>query len=62
LETGAADSWILANLNEAALQTEAKNFDAAKAAANQVHFLAIQASPETEAFAGFWLMQSRLMG
>jgi hypothetical protein len=62
LETGAADSWILANLNEAALQTEAKNFDAAKVAANQVHFLAIQASPETEAFAGFWLMQSRLMG
>jgi hypothetical protein len=62
LETGAADSWILANLNEAALQAEAKNFDAAKAAANQVHFLAIQASPETEAFAGFWLMQSRLMG
>jgi hypothetical protein len=62
LETGAADSWILANLNEAALQTEAKNFDVAKAAANQVHFLAIQASPETEAFAGFWLMQSRLMG
>ncbi|MDA0673482.1 MAG: Tab2/Atab2 family RNA-binding protein [Cyanobacteria bacterium] len=62
LETGAADSWILASLNDSALNTEAQNFAAAKAAANQVHFLAIQASPDTEAFAGFWLMQSRLMG
>lgn len=62
LETGAADSWVLANLTEPTLQTEAQNFATAKAAANGVHFLAIQANPETEAFAGFWLMQDRLMG
>ncbi len=62
LETGAADSWILSPLGDSTLQTEAKNFEAAKAAANQVHFLALQENPETEAFTGFWLMQSRQLG
>jgi hypothetical protein len=57
LETGADDAWILANLTTAQLQSEAKQFEAAKQKANQVHFLAVQSNSETEAFAGFWLMQ-----
>jgi hypothetical protein len=62
LETGSADSWIIAPLNTPELQQEASDFEAAKAAANQVHFLAVQAAPDAEAFAGFWLMQKRLLG
>jgi hypothetical protein len=57
LETGAIDSWILANLPTPALRAEGKAFVAAKQQANQVHFLAVQADPQSESFAGFWLMQ-----
>ncbi|MGF1490314.1 MAG: Tab2 family RNA-binding protein, partial [Prochloraceae cyanobacterium] len=35
---------------------EAKGFEAAKEKANGVHFLAVQSSPESESFAGFWLL------
>lgn len=57
LETGVNDRWVLAPLNHASLQQEAQTFEAAKQQANQVHFIAVQTSPETEAFAGFWLLQ-----
>jgi hypothetical protein len=62
LETGAAESWILSPLGNPELQKEAQNFKTTKAAANQVHFLALQTSAETEAFAGFWLMQGLQLG
>jgi hypothetical protein len=62
LETGSADSWVIANLNSSELQKEAENFETAKQQANQVHFLAVQADPNTEAFAGFWLMQTLQLG
>lgn len=57
LETGANDAWILASLPTAALQSEAKAFEAAKQKAQNIHFVAVQAKPEAESFAGFWLMQ-----
>jgi hypothetical protein len=57
LETGANDSWVLANLPTVELQEEVKGFEAKKLAANQVHFVAVQADQSSEAFAGFWLMQ-----
>jgi hypothetical protein len=57
LETGVNDRWNLASLPNSALQTEAKNFETSKQQAQGVHFLAIQTSPETESFAGFWLLQ-----
>jgi RNA-binding protein Tab2/Atab2 len=56
LDTGANDRWILANLKDAATEAEAKQFEAAKQQAKQVHFLAIQSNPESESFAGFWLL------
>ena len=62
LETGSAESWVLANLATASTQTEAQNFEAAKQAANQVHFIGVQNSPEAESFAGFWLLQERNFG
>jgi len=57
LETGVNDRWILASLPKPALQQEAQQFEMAKQAAQGLHFLAIQANPQTEAFAGFWLLQ-----
>ncbi|PSN12319.1 hypothetical protein C7293_20775, partial [filamentous cyanobacterium CCT1] len=62
LETGATDSWILAGLPNAKLLSEAQAFEAAKAEANQVHFIGIQTSPESESFAGFWLLQELNLG
>jgi len=56
LETGASDSWILANLTNSQTLAEAKGFEAAKEKANGVHFLAVQSSPESESFAGLWLL------
>lgn len=58
LETGASESWILANVTNPETLAEAKGFEAAKAKANGVHFLAVQSSPESESFAGFWLMKA----
>ncbi|NEP52416.1 MAG: DUF1092 family protein [Moorea sp. SIO3C2] len=55
LETGANDSWILANLTKSQILAEAKSFEEAKQKANFVHFLAVQSSPTSEQFAGFWL-------
>jgi hypothetical protein len=57
LQTGVSDRWILVPLASSQLQTEAGNFETAKRAANGVHFIAIQSGAETEAFAGFWLLQ-----
>ena len=57
LETGASDSWILANLTNEQTLAEAKGFGEKKTQANNVHFLAIQSSPESESFAGFWLLK-----
>jgi hypothetical protein len=57
LETGASDSWILANLTQEQILKEAIAFEDQKKNANQVHFLAIQSHPESEAFAGFWLLK-----
>ncbi|MBD1875267.1 Tab2/Atab2 family RNA-binding protein [Nodosilinea sp. FACHB-131] len=62
LETGAFDSWVLAGLPGPKLLAEAQAFEAAKAKANQVHFIGIQDSRESESFAGFWLLQELLLG
>ncbi|MCC3414783.1 MAG: Tab2/Atab2 family RNA-binding protein [Microcoleus sp. PH2017_29_MFU_D_A] len=56
LDTGANDRWIIANLRDSATEKEAKGFEAAKKQAKQVHFLAIQSNPQSESFAGFWLL------
>lgn len=58
LETGIQDRWTLASLPKPALQTESAQFIAAQQQANGVHFLAVQENPQTEAFAGFWLLQA----
>ncbi|MBF2077189.1 MAG: Tab2/Atab2 family RNA-binding protein [Synechococcales cyanobacterium T60_A2020_003] len=62
LETGANDAWTLATLGTPALQAEAQRFQEAKRAANNVHFVAVQDNPESESFAGFWLLQELALG
>ncbi|MDJ0519563.1 MAG: Tab2/Atab2 family RNA-binding protein [Trichodesmium sp. MO_231.B1] len=57
LQTGGDDSWILANLSNPSTIAEAKGFSEAKSKAKEVHFLAVQSNPESESFAGFWLLQ-----
>ncbi|MGK7890192.1 MAG: Tab2/Atab2 family RNA-binding protein [Leptolyngbyaceae cyanobacterium] len=57
LETGANDAWTLSPLPTDELVQDAQTFEVAKQAANGVHFIAIQTSPESEAFAGFWLLK-----
>jgi RNA-binding protein Tab2/Atab2 len=62
LETGSTDTWILASLPTPELQKEAQQFETAKQTANQVHFLAVQESPQSQSFAGFWLLQETGFG
>jgi hypothetical protein len=57
LETGFSDGWVLADLPTPSLQAEAKGFIQSKQQANGVHFIAVQSKPESESFAGFWIMQ-----
>jgi hypothetical protein len=57
LETGVGDRWILASLKNPQLLAEAKSFVADKQSAGQIHFLAVQADPESDSFAGFWVLQ-----
>ncbi|MBK4728636.1 Tab2/Atab2 family RNA-binding protein [Oxynema sp. CENA135] len=57
LETGPNESWILANINDRKTQKEAEAFEAAKTKASGVHFLAVQSDPNSESFAGFWLLR-----
>ncbi len=57
LETGATESWILANIKNPQMQIEAQNFEQAKQQANGVHFIGVQSDPNSESFAGFWLLR-----
>ncbi|WP_013320537.1 Tab2/Atab2 family RNA-binding protein [Gloeothece verrucosa] len=57
LETGVSDSWIVINVTNPQILSEAKGFEETKKRANNVHFLAVQSSPESESFAGFWLLK-----
>ena len=57
LETGLSDSWTLINLTNKETVKQAEDFEQAKQKANGVHFLAVQSDPNSEAFAGFWLLK-----
>ncbi|WP_019508123.1 Tab2/Atab2 family RNA-binding protein [Pleurocapsa sp. PCC 7319] len=57
LETSLSDSWTLVNLTSKETVKQAQDFEIAKQTANGAHFLAVQSSPESESFAGFWLLK-----
>ena len=50
LETGAAESWILANLSNPGLLAEAQAFETAKGKADQVHFIGGSVQPRERLF------------
>jgi hypothetical protein len=56
LETEDDSSWVLADLTNESSVKDAKTFEERKEKAGGAHFLAVQASPQVEAFAGFWLL------
>jgi hypothetical protein len=56
LQTGSSDCWILADITNPETLKEAQGFAATKKEAKGVHFLAIQTDPNSESFAGFWLL------
>ena len=62
LETGATESWILADITSSEIAAEAAKFEEAKQKANQVHFLAVQIDPQSKTFAGFWLLREVDLG
>lgn len=62
MDTGTIETWLLADLVTPETQAEGLRFEKAKAAANNVHFIAVQDSPDSETFAGMWLMQTREFG
>ncbi len=62
MDTGTIETWLLADLVTPETQAEGLRFETAKAAANNVHFIAVQDSPDSESFAGMWLMQTREFG
>ncbi|EDX87863.1 conserved hypothetical protein [Synechococcus sp. PCC 7335] len=62
MDTGTIETWLLADLVTPETQAEGLRFENAKAAANNVHFIAVQDSPESETFAGMWLMQTKAFG
>ncbi|MEA5617949.1 Tab2/Atab2 family RNA-binding protein [Cronbergia sp. UHCC 0137] len=57
LETGATESWIVANIRTSQLLKEAKGFEETKQKANGVHFIGVQSDAQAQSFAGFWLLQ-----
>lgn len=57
LETGLSDSWTLVNLTNQEMLKEAEKFNTAKQKANGVHFVVVQTDPDSESFAGFWLLK-----
>ncbi|MGB3299879.1 MAG: Tab2/Atab2 family RNA-binding protein [Phormidesmis sp.] len=62
MDTGTIDTWLLADLVGPETQAEGERFEQAKKAANGVHFIAVQSDPDSDAFAGLWLMQAREFG
>jgi RNA-binding protein Tab2/Atab2 len=58
LDAGAETRWSLASTANSKVVSDAKKFELDKIKSAGVHFLAIQANPETENFAGFWLLQT----
>lgn len=60
LEAGLNDCYLLAQLRDETLRTEAEVFAQRQQQAQGLHFLAIQTDLRAQSFAGFWLMQHPL--
>ena len=57
LEAGQDDRWLVSDLDSAAAEAIAGDLAQSKELGKGLQFIAIQASPEEQAFAGFWMMR-----
>ena len=57
LEAGQDDRWLVSDLDSAAAEAIAGDLSQSKELGKGLQFIAIQASPEEQAFAGFWMMR-----
>ena len=57
LEAGQDDRWLVSDLNAQAAEAITAALAASKQTGKGLQFIAIQASPEEQAFAGFWMMR-----
>ena len=57
MEAGQDDRWLVSDLDAAAADEVSAAIDASRQTVNGLQFIAIQASPEEQAFAGFWMLR-----
>ena len=57
MEAGQDDRWLVSDLDAEAAQSVAMALETSQASVSGLQFIAIQASPDEQAFAGFWMMR-----
>jgi hypothetical protein len=57
LEAGQDDRWLVSDLDGDASTSIASALETSQASVRGLQFIAIQASPDEQAFAGFWMMR-----
>jgi hypothetical protein len=57
LEAGQDDRWLVSDLDDKAANNVASALATSQTSVRGLQFIAIQASPEEQAFAGFWMMR-----
>ena len=57
LEAGQDDRWLVTDMTQEASKEAAKAFTNSRENAGGIQFLSIQATPEEERFAGFWMLR-----
>jgi hypothetical protein len=57
LEAGQDDRWLVSDLDDKAAKNVASALETSQTSVRGLQFIAIQASPEEQAFAGFWMMR-----
>ncbi len=57
LEAGQDDRWLVTDLDQSNLQAAKQTLEDAKEQVGGLQFIAVQATPDEQRFAGFWLMK-----
>ena len=57
MEAGQDDRWLVSDLDAEAAQSVAMALETSQASVSGLQFIAIQASPDEQVFAGFWMMR-----
>ena len=57
LEAGQDDRWLVSDLDGEAAKSIASALETSQTTVRGLQFIAIQASPDEQAFAGFWMMR-----